>query len=153
NLDRERLNLIHPPFAATTTAGLLDHFALAVAIGAWLLDYEEALLRADLAVAAAQFAAPPRCARFRAGAAARLAGYRNFDLDFAVLAVERLVQGNLHVVTQVCPAARPGARAAAAEGTAEDGFKDVAKIAEVGVRPAAAHALIEGRMTVAIVCC
>src|SRR5690606_13181743 len=147
DLDAELLDPVDPSLAAARAARALDHLAAAVAARARLLDDEEALLRADLAVATAQLAAAARGAGLGALPPARLAGDRNLDLDLGRLAVERLLEADLHVVAQVRPA--PRARApAAAEGAAEDRLEDVADVAEVGMLPAT---LGERRVTVAVV--
>src|SRR5690606_27806872 len=79
HFDGERLDLVHAPLAPACTARLLDHLAAAVAIGARLFDHEEALLRADLALPAAQLAAARRGARLGARTAAWVAGDRYLD--------------------------------------------------------------------------
>src|SRR5690606_38404407 len=127
---------------------LLDDFAAAVAVGARLLDHEEALLRADLALPAAQLAAARRGTRLGARATARLAGDRNLDLDLAGAAVERVLELDLQVVAQVGSAAR--SRASTAEGAPENGLEDVAEVAEIRVRSAGA-ALGEGGMAITVV--
>ena len=150
-LDIELLGKIDPPFPAATAAGIGDDFAATVAIGAGALDHEEALFRAHLADARAQIAGPRPRTRPRTGAVAILARLRDFDLDLRILAVEGVFQADLHVVAKVRAAPRlraPGA----AEGLAEDGFEDIADIAEIRTRmAAAAPALREGGMAVAIV--
>jgi hypothetical protein len=137
-------------------AGLFDHFAAPVAVGAGPLDHEEALLRADLAMAAAQVAAPRRRARRGAGALARIAGLRDFHVDFGGLAMERLFQRHFHVIAQVgaAPALLPAT--AAAERAAEDGFEDIADVAEIAAAKAACTrtagaALLERGMAIAII--
>ena len=57
NVDRERLALVDAPLAPAGRAGIGDRLADAAALRAGLLDHEEALLRADLAAAAAHPAA------------------------------------------------------------------------------------------------
>src|SRR5690606_5022672 len=136
DFDRQRLDLVHPSLAAAGAARLLDDFAVAVAVGARLLDHEEALLRADLALPAAQLAAARRGTRLGARATARLAGDRNLDLDLAGAAVERVLELDLQVVAQVGSAAR--SRASTAEGAPENGLEDVAEAAEIRVRSAGA---------------
>src|SRR5690606_10976664 len=110
--------------------------------------HEEALLRADLALPAAQLAAARRGARLGARTAAWVAGDRYLDLDLAGAAVERVLELDLQVVAQVGATARAGT-AAATEGAAEDGLEDVAEVAVIGVLPAAA--LGERRVAVAVV--
>ena len=158
DFDFEHLFLVDPAFALAGPAGLFQHLAAAVAVVARAFDHEQALLRADLAVTAAQFAAALARAGLRARTSTGIAGCGNLDLDLRVLAVERFFQRHVHVVTQVCPA--PSALAArsgtATEGAAENGFEDIAQVAEVGTThaagAAATHALLEGSMAVAIVC-
>src|SRR5690606_8681687 len=140
----ERLDLVHPAFAAAFAAWLLDHLAAAMAVRARSFDHEQALLRADLAVTFAQFAAAPRGARRRPRAGARLAGDRNLDLYFGGFAVERILELDLQIVAQVgTPARATASRPAAAECAAEDRFENVAEIAEVGLLRSAAHSLLE----------
>jgi hypothetical protein len=122
---------IDPALATAMAAGLFDDLAAPVAVGAGPLDHEEALLRADLAMAAAQVAAARRRAGRGAGPAARIAGLRDFDVDFGGLAMERLFQRHLHVIAQVGAAPALLAATAAAEGAAEDRFEDIADVAEI----------------------
>src|SRR5690606_7163894 len=145
--DLEPLHLVHAPFAPAAAAGLFQHLAASVAIGAWAFNHEQALLRAHLAMAPAQVAGPARGARFRARSAAGFASGGNFHLDLGRFAVEGVFQPDLHVVTQIGPPARPGALPAAAEGAAEDRFENIADIAEIGMLlPLAAHPLGKGLM-------
>ena len=135
HVDVERLLAVDPPLAAAVAAWAFDHLAAAVAVGAGALDHEEALLGADLAVARSTGCSGARRCRGRARAVARLAGLADLDLDLARLAVERLVEADLHVVAQVGAAAR--LLPPAAERAAEDGLEDVAEIAEVAALVAA----------------
>ncbi|HMS59892.1 MAG TPA: hypothetical protein PKA49_13695, partial [Tepidiformaceae bacterium] len=61
---------------------------------------------ANLAVAAAQGAAPRPGARLSARAVAGIATLRNLDLDLRFLAMEGIVEPDLHVIAQVCAAPR-----------------------------------------------
>ena len=65
-------------------AWFFEHVAATVAVGAWPLDNEQALLRANLAVAVAQIAAARGSARFCAGAGAGFAWHGHFDFDLRI---------------------------------------------------------------------
>ena len=151
NIDRQRLNLVDPALAAALAARAFDHLAAPAAVVARPFDDEEALLRADLAVAVAQVARARAGARLGAAALARLAGDRDLDLDLRALAVERLLEADLHVVAQVRPAARL-LPPAAAESVAEDRLEDIAEVGEICALPAVeAAAVLERGMAEAII--
>src|SRR5690606_5750378 len=122
-----------------------------VAVGAWALDNEQPLMRADLAAPGAQVAAAGAGAFRRARAVTGLAGDRDFDLGLRVLAVERVVEADLQVVAQVRAASR-ALPLAAAERAAEDGLENVAEVGEVGALPAPrAHPLLERGVAEAVI--
>ena len=114
-----------------------------MARGASALDHEEALLRADLAVAGAG------AAGFRAGAGlgarsvARVAQAGDVDGDFLRLAVESVLQRDFHVVAQIGATLRRALATATAHEFAEHAFEDVGKAAEI-LWPAAATLLERG---------
>ena len=94
--------------------------------------------------------------RLRAGAVARVAAAADIDGDLGGLAVEGLLQRDLHVVAQIgaAPRAGPAALAAcrgAAHEFAEDILENIAERAEIGRPSATAAAIAERGMTVAII--
>ena len=101
-----------------------------------LLDREESLLHAHLAVAAARRAADGLRAGLGAGAVARLAllQRRNADLGFG--AARGFLERDLEVVAQIGAAIDVRAAAAAAEDVAEDVAERVGEAAETGARAA-----------------
>ena len=97
-------------------------------------------------MAAAQVAAPRAGAGLCARTVARFALGGDFDFDFGLLAVERLVQRDFHVIAQVGPAALLLPPAASAKGRTEDRFENIAQVGETRPRAgttAAGHALLE----------
>ena len=124
-----------------------------MAARAGLLDREEALLHAHLAVTGAGLAGGGRGAGFGAGAAAGLALFHDRNADLFLRAARGFFQRDLHVVAQVGAAMRLAAPAAS---TAEDVAEDVAEIetlrAACTERIAAAHAArFEGGVAVLVV--
>ena len=83
-------------------------------------------------------------ARFRARTGAGLASLRDFDLDLRVLAVEGLVEPDLHVIAQI--RAAPRLLAAPAKGTAEEALENIAEVGKAALSAAktalAAHSAI-----------
>ncbi len=124
HLDREGLLLLHPAPAAAVGTGLLDDLALAPALGAGLLDGEEALLHPHLADAVTGGAGLGLGPGLGAGAAAELALHQGGDADLDLLARDRVLESEAEVITQVGTRARAAA-AAAAEDVAEDIAEDV----------------------------
>src|SRR5581483_6666579 len=83
------------------------------------LDGEEALGRADLAMAVAGGAVDGLCPLLAAGAVAGFAGDRARHADRRLLAVERLLEADLHVVAEIRAAAARLLAAPAAHELAE----------------------------------
>ena len=127
NLDRQRLVLLDASDAVAAVAGVGDEAAGAVALGAGLLDREEALLHAHLAVTAAGRAGLRLRARFGAGAVAGLAVFHGRDADLGFRAVCRLLERDFQVVAQVGAAIDVGTAATATAAAAEDVAEDVAE--------------------------
>ena len=127
NIDRQRALARHAPGAGAFVARIVDRLAAAVTGRTGALDGEEALLRANAAVARAGLAGGGLRARPRAGARAGLADHRGRQLDRRGLAAERLLEGDLEIVAQVGAAlAAAGLPAAsAAHHVAEQVLEDV----------------------------
>src|SRR6266853_5081593 len=140
NLDRERFLLFHPRRAVAGRAGFRDDLSGAVTLRARLLDGEESLLHAHLALTFAGRAG----SRLRAGLGPRsLAGVailvsRNANPGLG--AARRLFQRDLQVVTQVGSAVyRRTTAAGLVEDIPEDIAESVGEAREAG-GPAASHA-------------
>src|SRR5471032_1118703 len=132
DLHFQRLVALDATGAAARRARVGDDLAGAVAFRAGLLDAEEALLHAHLAVAAASRAGARRGARLGAGAVAGVALVPGRHADGRVEAVGGLLQRDFQVVAQVGAAIhlRSGvATAAATEDVAEDVAEGVAETA------------------------
>src|SRR5476649_1399172 len=116
DLHFQRLVALDATGAAARCARIGDDLAGAVAFRAGLLDAEEALLHAHLAVAAASRAGARRGARLGAGAVAGVALVPGRHADGRVEAVGGLLQRDFQVVAQVGAAIhlRSGVAAAAA---------------------------------------
>src|SRR5690606_37299651 len=110
--------LADPAGAVTGRARILDGLATALAGGAGALDGEEALAGAHLADAAGGGAGAHAGARLGAGAGAGLAGDAGGHADLGGLALERLLQRDLHIVAQVGAAVARVARAPASAAAA-----------------------------------
>ena len=156
NVDGECAFLGDPPGAGTVAARVGDHLPAPVTGRAGPLHREEGLGRAHLALAAAGRAGGRARARFGAGADAGLAADAGGDPDLGGLAVERLLEVDLHIVAQVRAAlvAAPAAAPAPAHELAEQVFEDVRHgtrevVAETG--PRAEAALFEGGMSELVV--
>src|SRR5688572_23477012 len=150
----QRLVLGGAALAVAGRARLLDHLAEAAAGRAGPLDGEEALGRAHLAVAAAGRAVDRLGALLAAGAVARRARLGAGHADGRLLAGERFLERDLHVVAQVT-AARPALAAAPpAHELAEHLVEDVGEARggeiEAG-RAAAAVAVLERGVAEAVV--
>src|SRR5450830_1781572 len=100
-LDFQRLVALDATGAAAWRAGVGDDLAAAMAFRAGLLDAEETLLHAHLAVATAGTAGGWRGARLGAAAVARVALVPARHADGRVEAVRSLLQCNFQVVAQV----------------------------------------------------
>ncbi len=152
NVDAERALLLDMAGAVTLLARVAHDAAVAAALRAGALDGEEALLGSDFSNAAAGRALLGLGARFRAGAAAGLAGDGARHLDMRGAALERFFQRDLEIVAQVAAAVLPPALLAAGE-LAEQILEDVAEGAGEVERAAAAAsaALLEGGMAEAVV--
>src|SRR5262252_5186854 len=124
DVDRQRAVALHPARASAGRARIIDHLAAPVAGRAGALEGEEALRLPDLAVAAAGRAGLRLGAALGAAAGADLAGDRGGNADLRGLALERLLEADLHAVADVGAAlAAAGARAPAAH--AEEVVEDV----------------------------
>src|SRR5262249_53667534 len=116
---RQRLVLLDAAAAAAGGAGVGDHLAGAVALGAGLLDRETPLLHAHLALALAGGAGGGLGAGLGAAALAGAAFLEGGHADAGLGAARRVFQRDLEVVAQVGAAVDAGALAAAAEDVAE----------------------------------
>src|SRR5699024_10758218 len=126
----QRLLALDPAGAIATGAGLGNHLARAATGRAGLLDAEETLLHAYLAVAAAGAASLRRGARLGAGAMTGVALIPRGHANGGIETLGRLLQRDFQVVAQVgaaidlrpAPPSSPGSRA-----------KDIAKNVAKGV--------------------
>ena len=148
------LAVAHPPLAAAGHAGVTDDPAGAAALRAGLLDGEEALAHADVAVAAAGIAGHRRAARLGAAALARRAFLGGRSLDLYGGAEDRLLQRELEIVLQVRAAV--GARTASAgaggaEDVAEHGIEDVAEAGRAAETRAGGRGRVHARVAELIV--
>src|SRR5690606_30286475 len=140
DVDRKLAVLLLSPAAAAVAARLLDHLAGALTGRAGALDREEALLRTHAAVAAAGGADHGGGTALGAAAVAAVAAHRRRNPDRRLLAGERLLERDLHVVAEV-GAPRPAAArpAAPSHHVAEHLVEDVGEAgAEVEVEAAGA---------------
>jgi hypothetical protein len=142
--------------AAAGGAGCADDRAGAAAHWAGARDGEEALLRTDLAAAAALLAGLGLFAGGGAGATAVGAGLGAADGDLALYAEDGLFKARAHVVLQVAAALLAGGAAVAAahvEHLAEEIAEDVAEVALLEGTAAAgeARAVAECSVAVAVV--
>src|SRR3989454_6057702 len=128
NLDRDLALVRHATRAAAPLARVGDDLSRATALRARPRDGEEALLEADLSLAAALRALTRRRARRRAGSVTGLAVLLSRDLDRRFCAARRFLERDLEVVPQVGAALRSAAPAAAAKQIPET--EDVTKTAE-----------------------
>src|SRR5471030_2889034 len=156
DLHFQRLVALDATGAAARCARIGDDLAGAVAFRAGLLDAEEALLHAHLAVAAAGRAGARRGARLGAGAVAGVALVPGRHADGRVEAVGGLLQRDFQVVAQVGAAIhlRSGVAAAAAtEDVAEDVAEGVAETAGTAAEAASAatHVRIDAGVTVTVI--
>src|SRR3989442_1654573 len=131
-LFRELLRRLHlhgrEQIAAARLARVGDDLSRATALRARPRDGEEALLEADLSLAAALRALTRRRARRRAGSVTGRAVLLSWDLDRRFCAARRFLERDLEVVPQVGAALRSAAPAAAAKQIPET--EDVTKTAE-----------------------
>ncbi len=136
------------PGARAARAGIVDHLAAALTGRAGALEREEALRMAHAAGAAAGRTGLRLGAGLGARTGAGLAGDRGRQPHLRGLALERLLQVDLHVVAKIGAAlAARGAAAAAPAAHAENAFEDIGEGgAEIGAEagPAAHAALLEG---------
>lgn len=156
--------------AGAGPAGVADDFATAAAVGAGLLDLEEAAGGDDLADAAAGGAGFAPGAAGGAAAMAAFAGVEALVFDLAFAAVGGFFEGDLHGVAEVVAALgtvstlASAASAASAEeafedasattsAAGEDFAEDVERIVEAaaGCAAGAAHAAGKGLVAVAVV--
>src|SRR5690606_33212754 len=110
-----------------------------------LLDHEEAVAGADLAVAAAHLAGARARPGLGAGALARLAARGGVDLQLDLAAVKGVLQPDFEIVAQIGAAPHVAAPALlAAHELAEDIVENVGEGAEIlPARMAATHAVLE----------
>ena len=77
---------------------------------------------------------------------------RNLNLDFRLLAVKRILEADLHVVTEIRAATGLLLPGIATERTAEDGFENIADVVEAASAGATTHsAVLEGGMAITII--
>src|SRR6185437_6958660 len=149
NLHRQRAGLLDASLAVALPARFLDRLAGTAAMRARLLDGEDAVLHAHLAVAMAGLALAD-LAVFRTTAIAMMAVDLGRHLDLPADAEHGLFQIQLHDVAQVGATPRTSAAAAAAKDVPENVAKNISHIAEAGAT-ATAHAMLEGSMTMLVV--
>src|SRR5580704_5179027 len=125
-----------------------------MAIRAGALEREKPLGVANPALAAAGRTGFWLGAGLGAGAGAGFAGYRGRDADLRILAGERFLQRDFHIVAQIGAALAAGAAAAAAAARhAENAFEQVGEGgAELGAEAGltTAQALLEGGVAEAV---
>src|SRR5512143_2905629 len=92
NLDRQRLVLLDAAFAMASGAGIGHHLAGAAATRTGLLHREEALLNADLAMAAAGGAGGRLSARLGAATVAGITFFQRGDADLGFGAARRFLE-------------------------------------------------------------
>src|SRR6516165_9473305 len=153
NIHRQRALPGDAPRTGARCAWRVDRLAAAVTIRAGAFEREKALGVTHPAVAAAHRTSLRLGPGFAAGAGTGFAGHRGWNADLRSFAVEGLLEGNLHVVTQI-GAALAAAGAPAAGGHAENAFKQIGKGgAEIGAEPGwtAAHSMLERGMAKTVV--
>src|SRR5262249_2245309 len=126
NLDRQRLVALDPSGAAAGRAGLGNDLARAVTLGAGLLEREESLRNADLALPVAGRAGLRLRAGFRPRAVTGFAGLHRRDADLRFGAARGLLERELEVVAQIGAAVHAAAACPSARAGAEDLAEDVA---------------------------
>src|SRR5262249_41609350 len=110
NVDRERAVALHAAGAGAGRAGIVDHLTAPMTRRTGPLEGEEALRLADLAVTRAGHAGLRLGAALGAAAGADLADDRGGNADLRALALERLLEADLHAVADIGAAlAAPGA--------------------------------------------
>src|SRR4029079_2280678 len=121
--------------------------------GTRAFDGEEALSGADLAHAAAMRAGLGLGAGLGAGTRAALTHHRCWQADLRSLAVEGVLERDLHVVTQIGAALAAAAAAAPphAEEIVEDVVEGRGEVAAEALLGAGAIAVLEGSMPEAVV--
>ena len=140
NVDRQRALARDAAGARAGRARIVDHLAAALTGRAGALQREEALRVTDAAGAVAMRAGLRLGAGLGAGAGAGFAGHRRRQAHLRGLAVERLLERDLHVVAQI-GAALAAVAAAARAAHAEDALEDVGEgRAEIGAEAVAAAA-------------
>src|SRR5579863_10436194 len=139
-VDGQSLFLAHPPLAVAGITGVADDLAPALAAGAGLLDGENRLLHAHLALTVAGVAGLGRSPLGGARALAGLALSQGGNLDLGVGAEHRSFKIELEFVAQIGAAKylRPAALSAG-ENVAEHFTENVAE-SLAGTEPAAAAA-------------
>src|SRR5450830_980352 len=155
--DFQRLVALDTACAAARRTRIGDDLAAAMAFRASLLDAEETLLHAHLAVAAARTASGRRGAWLGAAAVASIALVPARYADGGVEAVSSLLQRNFQVIAQVSATVHLWTRiAAASTATAKDVAKDIAKAvgktAATKAATATAHVRVHACMTITVVC-
>src|SRR5674476_1100213 len=118
DIDRQHALARDTAGAGAGRTGIVDYLAAALAGRTGALEREEALGMPDLAGAATGRARLRLGAGLGAGARADFAGDRGRNADLGGLALERLFEGDLHVVAQVGAALAALAAAAAAPAAA-----------------------------------
>src|SRR5699024_2373667 len=125
HLDRQRLAGLHPTLAAALLARIAHHLALAAAIGASLLNGQEALLQAHLTAALTGWAFVHGRTGFRARAVTDIALLQRGNGQLHRIAANGRFQVQVQVITQVGAAA--GAAPAATHATAKDIGENIAE--------------------------
>src|SRR5262249_17145652 len=148
NVHCERAFAGHAAGAAARRARRVDRLAAAVAIRARPFQREEALGVAHASVTATHRASLRLGAGLGAGAGTGSASHRRRNADLRILADERFLKRNLHIVAQI-RAALAAASAPASRRHSENAFEQVGECrAEIGAETrAAAHAMLERGMT------
>src|SRR5262245_15954713 len=150
NIDRERALPCHAARTGTVRARILDHLAAALAGRAGALEREESLGMADPPLTTTRRTGARPGAGLGTAARAGLADDGRRDADLRGLAAKGLLEGDLHVVAQVCSALASGTAAAPAAHP-EQIVEDVGKRGGKVGTEAAAAAMLEGRMAETIV--
>ena len=143
------------PAPRTGLAGIADDLTCAAARGTCPLDREEALLGAHLAIARTAAAGRCRIGIVGAGTAAGAAGNGGRHANVRPLAGERLLESDLHVVSEIGTlhaGTGAAATAAAAHEIAEEIVEDIGKTVGEIVPVGTTHAAVECRMPEAVVC-
>src|SRR5438552_1724834 len=162
NLNLDFRGVLASPGAVARAARFFNHASGPVATRTGLGDTENAAGTDDLPASAAGRARLRRRARFRAGAAARLARLQFGDRDLFFAAEHGVLERNLHVVTKVGAALRPGGITPfaaeqfvedAAGAAAEDFAENLERIVEsAAARPSArARSGIESGVAVLVI--